>query len=986
MKTQCSIMGFLVCCIFLFCIDTCNASEVCEDNFDTFDNVLRSSDLIVMGTVIDSDVVVEYDFGDTIVLRNTILSIEKIIASKTGFKEKIVKFSNVEDITVNGKCMLMYKSLIPELAKRYIAILSKTEDDSYKMIYRTCGLIELSGGKLTNANENSDSYINKIQSFLSSSNAIFNGYRQPIYSDPIEKIAKTAVLVRPTLRETADGYYFRPISADIETTDPLSITWYVNPSEAKNDSGGTASWNEVQAVVAYACSVWSAVNGANVSINLVQYAGSRQDGGDYQTITFESGTGAPDWGVYNGEDIIINSTKWWDFADPNGDGDPIYRTITHEMGHAIGLGDMAYDDTSKFDDPSIYNGIEYHVMFHNGSDPYGNPYPRAYAPINGDKAGVIYVRPDFSESPGIDVIYSTDTMGNMTSSLTIPQGRTIEFENQSSGNPVRFASGCGIDVYGQLSIFPYAYSAGGSYTPLTITSLSSEWDGIEVKNTGRLKIIPNSWGIPSYFDIENAVTGLYLSNSSALDKTDTDLLTITDCETGIYVYNCSPDIHNVKIIGIDTDEGIEISGSQANPDIYKVAVGASGDSPDYGLVIYPYTDATIRYSNLAYAAYDHLFVGYGASAFIDTRHNNIVSDNAGRWAIYCSELQYQYPVDVFQVFFDTDPYLEAEDIISDDEKITNWPYRSLSSYSNGAPKISMPVYAENPLVRAEELEHSGNVDQALALYKDIIKTCDYPPNKRNAIKSIMRICEKNQLPYNEIRDIITQELATVKTLDSTSHEYIWYRPSLDYLMIELDIQEAKRLKGLEQEELLRSAANKFEQTSSAYNGEPMEVEMLARVANIYGDMLNDPATAKQYANRAAQINPGQPVLFAAYRSAKEKYNPDAYEDIYGLQMNKDNPEPPIEPQTEKIAENSVSVFPNPANPVSNISYSIAEPSQVKLDIYSITGQKVAALVDDYRDAGVHTAVFDGSNLASGLYLYRFQSNSFRTTGRLMIIK
>ena len=82
----------------------------------------------------------------------------------------------------------------------------------------------------------------------------------------------------------------------------------------------------------------------------------------------------------------------------------------------------------------------------------------------------------------------------------------------------------------------------------------------------------------------------------------------------------------------------------------------------------------------------------------------------------------------------------------------------------------------------------------------------------------------------------------------------------------------------------------------------------------------------------------------------------------------------------------LSIAPNPANPVSNISYSIAEPSHVKLDIYSITGQKVAALVDDYRDAGLHTAIFDGSNLASGLYLYRFQSNSFSTTGRLMIIK
>ena len=91
-------------------------------------------------------------------------------------------------------------------------------------------------------------------------------------------------------------------------------------------------------------------------------------------------------------------------------------------------------------------------------------------------------------------------------------------------------------------------------------------------------------------------------------------------------------------------------------------------------------------------------------------------------------------------------------------------------------------------------------------------------------------------------------------------------------------------------------------------------------------------------------------------------------------------------QSCKPYENSVSVFPNPANPISNITYSIAEPSHVTLDIYSINGQKVDTLVDDYRDAGIHTAAFDGSNLASGLYFYRLQSESFTTTGKLMILK
>jgi hypothetical protein len=37
-------------------------------------------------------------------------------------------------------------------------------------------------------------------------------------------------------------------------------------------------------------------------------------------------------------------------------------------------------------------------------------------------------------------------------------------------------------------------------------------------------------------------------------------------------------------------------------------------------------------------------------------------------------------------------------------------------------------------------------------------------------------------------------------------------------------------------------------------------------------------------------------------------------------------------------------------------------------------------------AGKHTAVLDGSRLASGLYLYRFESEGFRKNGKIMLLK
>lgn len=82
----------------------------------------------------------------------------------------------------------------------------------------------------------------------------------------------------------------------------------------------------------------------------------------------------------------------------------------------------------------------------------------------------------------------------------------------------------------------------------------------------------------------------------------------------------------------------------------------------------------------------------------------------------------------------------------------------------------------------------------------------------------------------------------------------------------------------------------------------------------------------------------------------------------------------------------MTVSPNPANPITTIVYSIRNPSDVKLTIYSINGQKVATLVDGPVSAGAHSVTFDGSRLASGVYLYRFESAGLNRTGKMLLLK
>ena len=82
----------------------------------------------------------------------------------------------------------------------------------------------------------------------------------------------------------------------------------------------------------------------------------------------------------------------------------------------------------------------------------------------------------------------------------------------------------------------------------------------------------------------------------------------------------------------------------------------------------------------------------------------------------------------------------------------------------------------------------------------------------------------------------------------------------------------------------------------------------------------------------------------------------------------------------------VSTYPNPFNPTSAISYQLSALSFVNLSVYDISGRKVTELVNGQREAGLHEAIFDASNLPSGLYIYRLQAGDFTASGKMILMK
>ncbi len=84
-------------------------------------------------------------------------------------------------------------------------------------------------------------------------------------------------------------------------------------------------------------------------------------------------------------------------------------------------------------------------------------------------------------------------------------------------------------------------------------------------------------------------------------------------------------------------------------------------------------------------------------------------------------------------------------------------------------------------------------------------------------------------------------------------------------------------------------------------------------------------------------------------------------------------------------------YPNPFNASTIITFELSQPAGVELVVYNTLGERVAVLVDEYRDAGRHVVLWDGrradqKSVGSGMYFYRLNAGEFTQTRKMMLIK
>ena len=79
-------------------------------------------------------------------------------------------------------------------------------------------------------------------------------------------------------------------------------------------------------------------------------------------------------------------------------------------------------------------------------------------------------------------------------------------------------------------------------------------------------------------------------------------------------------------------------------------------------------------------------------------------------------------------------------------------------------------------------------------------------------------------------------------------------------------------------------------------------------------------------------------------------------------------------------------YPNPFNPTSTIVYSIKSAALVTLKVYDMLGTEVALLVNENKEPGNYSVLFNANNLPSGIYVYKLTAGNFVDLKKLILVK
>ncbi len=79
-------------------------------------------------------------------------------------------------------------------------------------------------------------------------------------------------------------------------------------------------------------------------------------------------------------------------------------------------------------------------------------------------------------------------------------------------------------------------------------------------------------------------------------------------------------------------------------------------------------------------------------------------------------------------------------------------------------------------------------------------------------------------------------------------------------------------------------------------------------------------------------------------------------------------------------------YPNPFNPETRINFSVGKTELVTLKVYDVLGSETSSLINEVKEPGDYSISFDGSKLASGIYIYKLTAGTYTSTKKMILSK
>jgi hypothetical protein len=144
------------------------------------------------------------------------------------------------------------------------------------------------------------------------------------------------------------------------------------------------------------------------------------------------------------------------------------------------------------------------------------------------------------------------------------------------------------------------------------------------------------------------------------------------------------------------------------------------------------------------------------------------------------------------------------------------------------------------------------------------------------------------------------------------------------------------------------------------------------------------------------LDPTHPVIVGSFQTGERAYGVDVKDDLVfvadrmdGLfiirndlltRVEKDDQE--IHPEEFVLLPN----YPNPFNPVTQIAFLNPKSQVVRLSVVDVQGREIIVIIDRVMDAGYHVIPFNGSELPSGVYLYRLEAGERVHQQKMILLK